>query len=129
MDFATTLARHLDAITHRDFAGFADTVATGEVVLISATGELTTSADHVLSLHREWFSSPSWSMETEVRHTRERGDLATAVIALNYHEDKPDGAIDVPSVLSLVFERRDGRWLMVQDQNTPVTAGTAGGAS
>ena len=38
------------------------------------------------------------------------------VLRLDYREP----AVRSESYLTLVFERRDGEWLMVQDQNTPV---------
>jgi hypothetical protein len=40
-----------------------------------------------------------------------------ADVAAHAADRNPGGGI-----LSLVFEVRDGRWLMIQDQNTPVRA-------
>ena len=49
------------------------------------------------------------------------GELATVLLRLRYRDRGADGSsIDEPSVLALVFRRRDGRWLLVQDQNTPI---------
>ena len=39
------------------------------------------------------------------------------VLRLDYRE-RPD--VRSESFLTLVFARRDGEWVMVQDQNTPV---------
>jgi len=47
----------------------------------------------------------------------ENDSLGVAVLHLDYREPP---ATRSESYLTLVFERRDGRWLMVQDQNTPI---------
>ena len=46
----------------------------------------------------------------------ENGGLGVAVLHLDYRED----AKRSESYLTLVFEKRGGEWLMVQDQNTPI---------
>jgi hypothetical protein len=47
--------------------------------------------------------------------------MAAAVLHLLYCEDAPGKpALRQQSHLTLVFEKRDGRWLMVLDQNTPM---------
>jgi hypothetical protein len=44
-----------------------------------------------------------------------------AVLRLDYRDASPDGTpIRQLSFLTLVFQRQGGRWVMVQDQNTPV---------
>lgn len=121
MTFEQALDRHLQAIQDRDLEAFASTVAGDEVVLVSAAGEVSLSSEHLLGLHKEWFASPTWTMEVRRLHSRERGDLATCLLELDYRDSSADGPIRARSILSLVFERRGERWLMVQDQNTPIT--------
>jgi uncharacterized protein (TIGR02246 family) len=115
------LERHLTAIHERDYDAFAATVSAGDVVLVTARGEVSTSREYFLQLHREWFAAPTWSLGTRLVHARVHDDVATCLIELDYRDSGPDGDIRSPSILSLVFERQDGRWLMVQDQNTPIT--------
>lgn len=118
MNFEDTVQRHLDAIDRRDLDAFSETVAPDEVVLITAQGEVSTSAARFLDVHREWFASRGWKLGTRMLHQREGTDLATCVIELDYREDgNPEGQ---RSILSLVFQRRGDRWLLVQDQNTPI---------
>ncbi len=58
-------------------------------------------------------------------HTHVGQDLATCLLALRYRDRPADGAppVDERSVLGLVFAREDGRWVLVQDQNTPCAGG------
>lgn len=56
------------------------------------------------------------TLQRHLRAIRER-DLAVAVLRPDYREAP---ATRSESYLTLVFERRNGKWLMVQDQNTPI---------
>lgn len=128
MTLDESLQRHLRAIAARDLDGLAATIAADDVVLVTADGEVCEGRDAFLERHRGWFASPTWLLETRTLHVRAAGDLATVLLALRYRDRPPDGApVDERSVLSLVFRRDGDRWLMVQDQNTPVrrVSGTA----
>lgn len=119
--FEAALHDHLDAIHARDLPALAATVDVHDVVLVAANGEVAFGRDEFLRRHEEWFRSESWSIEAETLHVREAGELATALLRLRYRDRRADGVLtEEPSILSLVFRRRDGRWLMVQDQNTPI---------
>jgi hypothetical protein len=59
----------------------------------------------------------NWSLGTEEVAIFESAELAVAVLRLDYREPP---SVRSESYLTLVFERRDGQWLMVQDQNTPI---------
>lgn len=114
------LARHLAAIAARDFDAFEATIAPDPVVLVTAAGEVTTDRDHLLALHRDWFASTSWSIETRTLHCRDHGGVGSCVLELHYRDTATDGEpVHEVSVLSLLFQLHGGRWLMVQDQNTP----------
>ncbi|HEX2026144.1 MAG TPA: nuclear transport factor 2 family protein [Actinomycetota bacterium] len=126
MTFRESLDRHLEAIRRRAVHALAETVDADEVVLVTADGDVSTDPERFLELHREWFATDGWTLDAELLHTREVGDLATAVLRLDYREDRPDGSRRQESILSLVFRRRDGRWVLVQDQNTPIADGSSG---
>ena len=115
--FRETLDRHLAAVAGRDEETFAETVDPDEVLVVTAEGEVITDPDLFVKRHRDWFDDPAWRLETDVIWVREGDDLATAVIRLAYRDG--DGAMH-PSVLGLVFRRDGERWLMIEDQNTPV---------
>jgi uncharacterized protein (TIGR02246 family) len=115
--FRETLARHLRAIQQRDLAELAATVAPETLVLVMADGKLVRTRREFLEAHRSWFAMPHWTLDTQEVASFEGADLAVAVLRLDYREP-PN--VRSESYLTLVFERREGTWLMVQDQNTPI---------
>jgi ketosteroid isomerase-like protein len=115
--FDEALERHLRAVRERDEATLVDTVDDDEIVLVTAEGEVTFDPDLFVKRHRDWFDDGGWRLDTEVLHKQVGADLATALVRLDYHD--AEGATH-PSVLHLVFRRDGERWLMVQDQNTPI---------
>lgn len=117
MSFRKTLERHLQAIQERDLVKLADTVAPDALVLIMADGKLVRSTAEFLEAHRGWFAMPGWTLAAREVASFESGTLAVAVLHLDYRE--PPSARS-ESYLTLVFEQRGGKWLMVEDQNTPV---------
>jgi hypothetical protein len=51
----------------------------------------------------------------------ETAEMGVALLHLLYCEDAPQNpAVRQQSHLTLVFQKRNGKWLMVQDQNTPI---------
>ncbi len=116
MSLEEDVDRHLAAIRARDLETLADTVHPEDVVLVSSTGTVSLGREAFLDVHREWFASTTWTLEPDLIHLREGTDLATVLLSLRYR----DGDTDESSVLSLVFRNDGDRWLMVQDQNTPV---------
>lgn len=121
---------HLDAIRHRDLDRLAATLpASGSIVLINAEGRLVRSADEFLAMHRDWFGSRTWTLGVEPVEMFESAELGVAVLRLDYRDTQPNGEPHrAESFLTLVFRRDGDRWVMVQDQNTPVrpTAGADG---
>jgi uncharacterized protein (TIGR02246 family) len=125
MTFRETLSAHLDAITGRDADALMATLpTTGEpIVLISSSGELVRDVAEFENRHRGWFESTTWRIEAEPVAVHESDDLGVAVLRLEYRDAPPGRApIRESSYLTLAFARRDGRWQMVMDQNTPIRA-------
>ena len=117
MTFRVTLERHLRAIQERDLAALADTVAADSLVLVMADGKLALRTEEFLDAHRGWFAMHNWTLDTAPVRIFESADLAVAVLRLDYREPP---SVRSESYLTLVFERRDDKWLMVLDQNTPI---------
>lgn len=117
MNFRETLERHLEAIQKRDLQALADTVAPERLILIMADGKLARRTDDFLEAHRGWFALENWTLQAQSLEAFESPDLAVAVLRLDYREPP---SVRSESYLTLVFERRDGKWLMVLDQNTPI---------
>ena len=116
LSFRQTLERHLDAIARRDLPALADTVAPESLVLITAEGKLVRGTREFLEMHRAWFASPGWTLEVAPEEIYEGPELGVAVLRLLYQEP----GVRAASLLTLVFRRIGGKWLMVQDQNTPI---------
>ena len=117
MTFRDALKEHLRAIEARDLDALAATVAASDLVLITADGKLVRSTREFLDAHRAWFAMPGWTLQAREVEVFEGADLAVAVLELDYREPP---ATHSRSYLTLVFRQQDGRWRMVQDQNTPI---------
>jgi ketosteroid isomerase-like protein len=116
MDFRETLGRHLLAIETRDLDTLAATVA-DPLILITADGQLKRSRSEFVDAHRGWFAMKNWTLQAKPIEIYEGGSIGVAVLHLDYREDGKQQSL---SYLTLVFEKRNGEWLMVQDQNTPI---------
>jgi uncharacterized protein (TIGR02246 family) len=116
-EFREALGRHLLAIQKKDLQALADTVAPDALLLITAQGQLVRSTAEFLELHRGWFAMDNWTLQAKPLEFIESGELCAAVLHLDYREAP---ATRQESHLTLVFERRAGKWLMVLDQNTPI---------
>jgi len=82
-----------------------------------ADGKLVRRTEEFLQAHRAWFAMGEWALDAEPVQLFETPELGVAVLRLDYREPP---ATRSESYLTLVFERRDGRWRMVLDQNTPI---------
>jgi ketosteroid isomerase-like protein len=123
MTFSETLNEHLRAIRDRDLPALIDTLPGEEegMLLIMSDGQLVRTVGEFIELHRGWFASPTWTLIAQPVQTIEAPELGIAVLHLEYRDTPAHGpSIRETSILTLVFARRDGRWVMVQDQNTPV---------
>ncbi len=118
-DFHDALEQHLGAIRARDLDALGATLA-GDLVLVQSNGRTVRGSREFLALHRDWFQSDRWSIETSAVETFVAGDLGLAVLRLIYEEPREGGpGIREESVLTLAFRREQGGWRMVFDQNTP----------
>jgi uncharacterized protein (TIGR02246 family) len=119
--FREALGRHLLAIEERDLKALADTVASPELYLVMSDGKLGRTTSEFLESHRGWFEMKNWRLEVKPVHIFETPQMGVALLHLEYRETPPGKpATRQESVLTLVFENRGGKWIMVLDQNTPV---------
>jgi uncharacterized protein (TIGR02246 family) len=119
--FREALGRHLLAIEDRDLETLADTVSPDGLLLVMSDGKLVRSTGEFIEAHRGWFAMKHWRLEVKPVHLYETAQLGVAVLHLEYRETPPERQpTRQESILSLIFENRGGKWLMVQDQNTPI---------
>lgn len=123
MTFRETLDAHLDAIRRRDPAALMATLPPdgSPIVLIGSDGSLARVVAEFERRHREWFASDTWTLGTEPVAVHESDDLGLAVLRLDYRDAPADGPeVRQASYLTLAFARREGGWVMILDQNTPI---------
>ena len=120
LSWPEALQRHLEAIQRRDLQALAETIA-DPLVVIASDGKLMRTAAEFLEAHRAWFAMPHWSLQATPVEIKESDGMGFAVLHLLYSEDAPGKpALRQQSHLTLAFEKRARRWLMVLDQNTPI---------
>lgn len=119
--FREALGRHLLAIEEKDIDALAATIAPDGVLLVMSDGKLVRGTEEFIEAHRGWFAMKHWRLEVKPVHLYESGDLGVALLHLEYRESPPGKPpVRQESLLTLVFQNRGGRWLMFQDQNTPI---------
>jgi len=118
--FREALGRHLLAIEERDLDALADTVADDEILLVMSDGKLVRSKKEFLEAHRGWFAMKNWRLEVKPVQIIDTPALGVALFQLEYRETPPGKPpTRQESMLTLVFQQRNGKWVMVLDQNTP----------
>jgi uncharacterized protein (TIGR02246 family) len=118
--FREALGRHLLAIEERDLDALADTVADEEILLVMSDGKLVRSKKEFLEAHRGWFAMKNWRLEVKPVQIIDTPALGVALFQLEYRETPPGKPpTRQESMLTLVFQQRNGKWVMVLDQNTP----------
>jgi uncharacterized protein (TIGR02246 family) len=122
MTFRDALRVHLAAIQARDLDAFAATLPEDTMVLVTSDGRLMRRVSEVLDMHAAWFANPHWTLDAAEVHVEEGPGMGAALLRLDYRETPPAGgaAVGQISYLTLIFRERGGRWVLVQDQNTPV---------
>jgi uncharacterized protein (TIGR02246 family) len=119
--FREALGRHLLAIEERDLDALADTVDDEEILLVMSDGKLVRSKKEFLEAHRGWFAMKNWRLEVKPVQIIDGPALGVALLQLDYRETPPGKPpTRQESLLTLVFQLRNGKWVMVLDQNTPV---------
>ena len=121
MTFRETLDKHLRAIHDRDLAALNETLPADELLLVMSDGRVVRSVREYVEAYRSWFAAPTWRLAVDPIRVTETAEMGVAVLGLDYRESPPGrDPVRQTSVLTLVFQRVDGRWVMVLDQITPV---------
>ncbi len=122
--FREALGKHLLAIEERDLRALADTVAADEVLFVTTDGKLARSAKEFIEAHRGWFEMKNWRLEVKPVHIFEAPQLGVAVLHLEYRETPPGKPpTRQESMQTLVFQPKNGKWVMVLNQSTQARPG------
>ena len=120
-DFRLAVGKHLLAIEERDLDALAATVAPDGVLLVMSDGKVLRGTKEFLGAYRAWFALKHWRIDVKPIQMWEASGLGIALLNYAYREMPPGQAATLQlSVVSLVFQNRDGKWLMTLTQNTPV---------
>jgi len=120
MSFQQALERHLQAVKGHDIDVFLETIAAdGSLTMILPNGNMLDSYEEIVDLHQEWFADSEWQMTTELVNTHVSSEMASALLLVNYSDVDEDGhPVQFQYFLHLLFASRDGKWLLIHDQNT-----------
>ncbi|MGE0828424.1 MAG: DUF4440 domain-containing protein [Hyphomonadaceae bacterium] len=120
--FEWAVEAHLRAIRARDLEALMQTLTRDEeLLLILPSGQLTRTKTEYLAFHREWFSSPSWTMDFEELWRQTTLGLGQALFRTRYADTRDDGSPYVSSsYLMLTFKREGASWRLWTDQNTRI---------
>lgn len=123
--FRGTLDAHLAAIMARDLDALIPTLTERpDLTMIAPNGLKFDTRQQFIDFHRRWFAAPDegrW--EGEVVRVVESDAQGVALIRYRYASRGPGGATQQSTNwLTLTFARDGGRWGLVFDQNTSITA-------
>ncbi len=121
-DFDATLKVHLQAIQDRDLEALMATVAEQPAPnLILPGGQLLQGKAAFRDLHVQWFADPDWRMHVSEVSRTASADMASVLLRYTLR-DRPEPGQGNPrsAFLFLAFQRIEGDWLLVHDQNTRI---------
>lgn len=95
-----------------------------DVTLVLRQGQVYDGKAEFAGFIQEFFADPSWTQTFTLRKQVVRG-CSTAFVLFSSRFRDPDDGVDLQLVIGLSFVRRDGRWLVLhnQDSGRPVDPG------
>ena len=100
----------------RDAPGF-NALLDRDVTLILRQGEVYDGKAEFAAFIEEFFADPSWTQTFTVRKKVVK-DCSTAFVLYDSRFRDPDDGVDLQLVIGLSFVRRDGRWLVLHNQDS-----------
>ena len=110
----------------RDADGF-NALLDRDVTLVLREGEVYDGKAEFAAFIEEFFADPGWTQTFAVRKQVVKG-CSTAFVLYDSRFRDPEDGVDLQLVIGLSFVRRDGRWLVLHNQdsgrplNSPGTA-------
>ena len=120
MSFDEVLKSHLDAVKNRDLETFSKTLATDDkLTIILPNGSTMRGINEIVDFHRNWFADNDWTLDLEPVHSWHSESAGCAMFNVTYNDlDSTGNPYQLFYLLTLVFIKQDGQWLLVHDQNT-----------
>jgi len=116
--FNETVKLHFKAIDERDLDAYAQFLHPSlNCIVILADGSVVEGYDNIINIHREWFKDLSWRMDIKTVDIFTVDDIVGYAL-LDVIYSSPD--FNRHRYLSLMFQKFEGKWILVRDQNTPI---------
>jgi ketosteroid isomerase-like protein len=123
-DRAARCARDLDraerqyvrTTERRDADGF-NALLDREVTLVLRQGEVYDGKAEFAAFIEEFFADPTWTQTFALRKKVVKG-CSTAFVLYDSRFRDPDDGVDLQLVIGLSFVHRDGRWLVLHNQDS-----------
>lgn len=115
------LEKHLSALRSKDLKSFSETLSPDKLTLVLPNGKLIKTPREFVEMHREWFGEAGWSMTHKVHSISQNGNMGFALVKSEYREEERDGKPYLNTMyVSRIFEKVNGKWLLVYDQATAI---------
>lgn len=120
--FRDTLEQHLRAIPERDLDAYIPTLPSTDgtdLYLIYSSGQLITDREKIIETHREWFEKTNWKFNTEKIREVVTDSMGFVLLRVNYEDqDENRTPFQMELFLNLIFQKIEGKWVLIHDQNT-----------
>ena len=119
--FDSAVSLHLRAIASANIEELEPTVG-DSVTMISPFGDLFTSKDEFMNLHKAWFTQKNWEWSYNILKREYLDSLGYTLLQYRYTEKDSVGNITRASdnYLVLIFRNSKEGWKLVHDQNTSI---------
>ena len=118
--FKQALDMHLKSIADRDIAAFSEFLhPSHSSMVILPNGHMLKSNEDIIDFHIEWFADLDWRMDVKIMDILDMGSVGYALCDVIYHDIDEDGKpYQMEYFLSLLFNKIEGKWVLIRDQNT-----------
>lgn len=119
-EFEKTLQKHLQAINDKNFNEFKSTITEkNEINLILPNGIHFSTRSQFLNFTKAWFQENTWEMKYTILSLKETSEMGFVLLMVNYSDiDENKNPYSIVYYLNLIFEKQNGKWKLVHDQNT-----------
>jgi len=119
-NFESALDLHLKSIADRNLSAFSEFLHPSQnTIIILPNGDMIDGFENVVDFHREWFEDSDWRMDVKILDTFTIDNVGYALLDVIYHDlDESGKPYELKYFLSLLFNKIDGKWILIRDQNT-----------
>ena len=119
-EFELIVKKHLKSIDEKNFENFSSTLTDSDKLnLIMPNGVHLKSKSQILDFTQAWFAETTWEMKYTILEMKETSEMGFVLLMVNYSDvDQDNNPYSLVYYLNLIFEKENGKWGLVHDQNT-----------